>query len=526
MDEVPKPHNALGQEGAGMLLPPKPRALTELDLQIFDHLVPLDHYLRRACTALDFEGFRPIMSGVYSPDQGAPALDPVLLFKISFIQYHDNLSDRQVIERAMSDVAYRFFLGFGLMDLLPDSSTLSVFRGRLGAETFHKIFHEVLAQARSHGLVKDRLRLKDATHVIADVALPSSLILIAKIRDKLLAAAASFDPTRVAGERIRIETIHESTESRSDDERLLARVTHLREILQWTDELPTPSDPANSCWQTLRKTSDLAHKILAEQADPTKGDRTRSTIDPDARRGKHGQFYDGYLLDVMMDADSELITAIDVLPANGNEAANAASLVRQEETAHGNGIQALSIDGIAFNGAVLRELEDSKGLALTAYVPPTTEPISTVFRPADFTEDRKAGELRCPAGHTTRERFRNEKGTTWVYRYRRETCMHCPLLNQCMPKLPRNHGRTVHKNDYEAEYRSMRERASTPEFAAVRSEHPRIERKLSECVRWHGARRARYRGRCKVLCQALMTAVVVNVKRIVRALFAFEPAMA
>lgn len=77
-------------------------------------------------------------------------------------------------------------------------------------------------------------------------------------------------------------------------------------------------------------------------------------VDPDARCGKHGEYYDGYLLDVMMDADSELITAIDVLPANGEEAANAIALVKHEQQTHGNNIERLSIDGIGFNGAVLR----------------------------------------------------------------------------------------------------------------------------------------------------------------------------
>jgi hypothetical protein len=38
-----------------------------------------------------------------------------------------------------------------------------------------------------------------------------------------------------------------------------------------------------------------------------------SAQDPEARRGKHGDFYEGYLLDTAMDADSELLTALDVL---------------------------------------------------------------------------------------------------------------------------------------------------------------------------------------------------------------------
>ena len=63
----------------------------------------------------------------------------------------------------------------------------------------------------------------------------------------------------------------------------------------------------------------MAHKILADQEHPDAGGRTLSTVDPEARRGKHGEWYDGYVVDILADADSELITEINVLPAGGGE---------------------------------------------------------------------------------------------------------------------------------------------------------------------------------------------------------------
>ena len=79
-------------------------------------------------------------------------------------------------------------------------------------------------------------------------------------------------------------------------------------------------------------------------------------------------------------------------------------------------------------------------------------------------------------------------------------------------------GRTVIKNDHEATYRAAREKAQTPRYQEVRRQHPRVERKLGESVRWHGARRARYRGTAKVLIQGLLTGLVVNVKRMLKML--------
>ena len=513
--------SVVATEGAVMLPEPSDPAWSETDREVFERLVATDHYLRIALKTIDFERFRGALAEHYSPDHGRPAEEPIRMLKLGFLQYHDNLSDRQVIERAQTDVAYRYFLGLRLEDELPDPSLLCIFRGRLGVEGYRLVFHEVVAQAREHGLVKDRMRLKDATHVIADVALPTTLALLAQVRNKLLTAAESFDPVRVAGERARVEMIRTSTDGHRAEERLMARLTHLREIMAWVEKLSPPEDAErNRPWQTLQSVLRLARKILSESEDPKRGDRTRSTVDPDARRGKHGDFYDGYLLDVMIDADSELFTALNVLPANGDEAADAAELLRQEEAAHGNDVQQLSIDGIGFQGEVLRELEDPQGLAVDVIVPPKGEPATGKFGPRDFVEDTARGVVTCPAGRESHYRQRDTNQRVTIYRFAQETCAGCPLRDGCLTQPSKTFGRTVRKNDYEAEYRRAREKATTAEYAAVRCEHPKIERKLSELVRRHGARRARYWGDWKVLCQQLLAATVANVKRIVRLLSA------
>jgi len=87
-----------------------------------------------------------------------------------------------------------------------------------------------------------------------------------------------------------------------------------------------------------------------------------------------------------------------------------------------------------------------------------------------------------------------------------------------VPKLPKSTGRTVFKSDYEKDFQAARAKAQTPAYARVRSEHPSIERKIGELVRWHGARRARYWGQTRVLVQQLLTGLVVNIKRVVKLL--------
>jgi IS5 family transposase len=72
-----------------------------------------------------------------------------------------------------------------------------------------------------------------------------------------------------------------------------------------------------------------------------------------------------------------------------------------------------------------------------------------------------------------------------------------------------------HQRCREAQYHAVQQRAQTAEYRAVRREHPRIERKLADLIRWHNGRRVRYRGRLRVKVQYLLTAIVVNCKRIV-----------
>jgi hypothetical protein len=407
-------------------------------------------------------------------------------------------------------------------------SLLSQFRTRLGEERFTRVFNEILRQARAQGLVKDRLRLKDATHLIANIAIPSTLRLVAQTREQLLSAAEGFATAEVAAHRVQVEAVRAATVDLPEAQRLLARVTHLRELVvwgeQWQQRLREAADRAQPVVseehaEAFAAALELAHKVLNDR-EPEAKDKVRSLVDHEVRTGKHGDYYDGYLLDVSMDADSELICAMDVLPANADEAANAKQLIAREEQAHGNDVASLSIDRIGYRGDVLAELSDAAdGPQLIVYVPPIDwiVPAPELFQPEVFTLNETRDEVRCPGGVTSRTRKRTRHGHGWRFRFRASQCHGCPLRAQCLsPQTPG--GRSVTKSDYAAQYHAAQQRAQTAAYQAVRREHPRIERKLADLIRWHNGRRVRYRGRLRVKIQYLLTAVVVNCKRIVKLL--------
>jgi transposase len=505
-----------------LTLDPTP-PLTDLDRQVFDLVVPKGHYLRQVDAGVDFERFRARLAEAYSANLGRPALDPVRMLKILFLRFHYKLSDRQVMQRAQTDVAFRCFLALPLHWQLPNHTGGTYFRQRIGAERFAQIFQELITQAREAGLVKDRLRLKDATHLLADVADVQPLPLAAQVRERLLQAANPLFAEWVAQQRLHVATLRQTTAEFADDERLAARLEHLREMATQLRQrfAPLPVTAANeNAHARLGRALALVDKLLADR-DPQAQDRLVSGVDPEARVGKHGSYFVGYLLDLTMDPDSELITNLNVLPANGAEAADAITLIEQEEAAQGNDVEALSMDGVGYNGPVLQRLTDANGLNLEVIVPPPAPAARTTFGPERFSLtviDTQHGEVTCPAGQKTRQRSRTRQGTGYRYQFKASQCAGCARRTECLENPAAKRGRVVIKNNYEAEYQKVQAKAGTELYRKTRREHPKIERKLGEVVRHHRARRVSFRGRAKVLTQAVLTALVVNVKRMVRLL--------
>ena len=150
---------------------------------------------------------------------------------------------------------------------------------------------------------------------------------------------------------------------------------------------------------------------------------------------------------------------------------------------------------------------------------PPHQPPRTTFGPERFALkvlDDQQGEVTCPNGQSTRQRYRTREATGYSYQFKASQCRGCPLRNECLVNPASRSGRVVVKNDYEAEYAKVTAKATTAEYQETRRTHPKVERKLNEVMRHHAGRRACYRGLAKVLTQAVMTALVVNVKRMVK----------
>src|SRR5580692_2395891 len=143
----------------------------ELELVSLESLVPSDHLLRKIDGVVDFGFIRERVKHLYAENNGRPALEPVVLFKLLLLGYlYGVRSERQLMRDVEVNVAYRWFLGLRLRDKVPDASTLSQNRRRRFAEStiYQEIFDEIVLLAVNKGLASGKVLYTDSTHLKAN----------------------------------------------------------------------------------------------------------------------------------------------------------------------------------------------------------------------------------------------------------------------------------------------------------------------------------------------------------------------
>src|SRR5215210_9266614 len=127
-----------------MLGPTKPRRLDEPIAVSLEDLVPDDHFYRHLEGTLDLSFVREWSRDLYA-ERGRPSIDPVVFFKLQLIMFFEGIrSERQLIETASLNLAQRWYLGYALDEELPDHSSLTRIRQRLGIAIFQRFFERVV----------------------------------------------------------------------------------------------------------------------------------------------------------------------------------------------------------------------------------------------------------------------------------------------------------------------------------------------------------------------------------------------
>lgn len=127
-----------------------------------------DHLLMRMVRTIDFSFIQPLVKDCYS-ELGRKAYDPVCMVKLLILQTLYDLSERDVVEQADTNLLFRAFLERSLDDDIPHWTLLGKFRERLGEEQFTALFNQIVILAKEAGLLDEKLRIIDSSAVTAKV---------------------------------------------------------------------------------------------------------------------------------------------------------------------------------------------------------------------------------------------------------------------------------------------------------------------------------------------------------------------
>ena len=147
----------------------KKNARKEPVITDLDTLVPADHLLRKIEKVMDYEWLYEKLSPLYCHDNGRPGTDPVVLIKMVLIQHLYGIpSLRQTYREIQVNLAYRWFLGYGLLDDIPHFATVSyAFCKRFPEELSSEIFEHILNKALNNRMVDPSVIFIDGTHIKA-----------------------------------------------------------------------------------------------------------------------------------------------------------------------------------------------------------------------------------------------------------------------------------------------------------------------------------------------------------------------
>ena len=439
----------------------------QMEFVCIENLVPSDHLLRQVEKHIKFSFIYDKTRDLYS-DIGRPCLDVVVLFKMMLIGYLFGIrSERRLEQEIKVNVAYRWFLGLGLSDKVPDHSTISQNRRRRfkGSNIFQEIFDEIVRQALSSGLVGGDHLFTDSTHL------------------------------KASANRNRREVVEVEQSPRDYLDDLEKAVNEEREN---HDKKPLK-----------KKESDTpqTRKIKKSPTDPESGYMCRD------RKGEG--FY--YLNHVTTDGRFNIVTDVYVTPGNVHDSVPYLKRLDHQIKTFGFDVLGVSLDAGYNTAPICKGLNDREIFGVIPHVRCRRKGLQ--YQKRHFNYDHKKDVYLCPQGHELVYRTTNRTGSN-EYVSNPKICRNCSMLSECTES--RNHIRVITRHVWQRYREHIRENILTPLGKYLRQKRREtVERSFADAKELHGLRYARYRGLKNVTEQCLMTAIAMNIKKMARHLCSF-----
>jgi transposase len=481
-----------------MLGPPKPRRLDEPIAVSLEELVPPENFYRHLEAKLDLGFVRDWTREFYS-QCGRPSIDPVIFFKLQLVMFFEGIrSERQLIATASLNLAHRWYLGYALDEDLPDHSSLTRIRQRLGIDVFQRFFERIVDLCQEAGLVWGKELYVDATKVEANADLESLV-------PRFYYDAKAHVTELFAGEAP--DAAEAEPEAAADD--LPGGIVRLRH------EPAAPDRPiADAPWRLLEERRLDPHREAIWGYERTGAWRVSPT-DPDAtpmrtRNGTSLGYHDHYVVD---GGKARVVLAALVTPADVMENVPLRDLLWR--VCFRRKLRPQQVTGDTTYGTVenIVAVEDA---GIHAYFPlPDFDRRTPFFGKGDFAYDAAADVYRCPGEQTLRFRTHKHTERVRIYKAAAAACNVCRLKSQCTGS---DHGRQVRRSLDEAYLERVQGyHATEPYQKAMRKRQVWVEPLFAEAKQWHGLRRLRLRGLLNANIQGLLIAAGQNLKRFLAA---------
>lgn len=468
---------------------------------------------------------------MYSADNGRPSLPPSMMAGALILQFYDDVSDGEAVERIRFDLRWKVALNLPLDYDGFDSSSLSVFRTRLVEHHQERYaFDRLLEVAREEGFLADKVTLlSDTTNAKGAGATQDTYTLLRKGIRKLLKTMGYHLPGKRQGcsaeiEKLLATYVDQDRKAEIDWSNPATRSSQLKVLVTDSEAvlelaLKQIEDPE------IRGLGWMISKILGDDVEQTaegdckiaKGtapDRFISLYDTEMRHGRKSasKKFNGHKVSISTDQASELILDIEDLSAPLGDGQDLMPAIERVEEHVGVTVERAIVDGAYGSG---------KNRAACAERPNNPiDLLSPMRRPNDpevdksaFSIDNQAQTATCPKGQTVSAKSvetDEQERTAFTFVFDRAICEKCPLFTRCVRS--KTTGRTVSTSFFENYLREARQRQETDEFKQLYRLRPRIEGKQAQLVS-HGLRKTRYIGKAKRRLQRLWLATAVNLKR-------------
>lgn len=465
---------------------------TFADLASAAQSVPEDHILMRMKRAVDWEAVEEKLAFYYDLGDGRPSWPPAVMVRMLVLEQFADLSDRQVHEEVGYNLLYRSFVGIPADEAVPDDTTLVTFRARIGEQGTRTVFELLNRGWEAAGLIDSQRRILDGCHLWAKVARRSWVSLMRQGRTLIVKAVEAVDDE--LAEKLKAQFVPVAGEREPQGEEALKGEREITRQL-----LATVADLGD---ERVRERAAIVEALLGE------ADRPVSFVDPDARWGHKSKekIFCGYKTHEAMDPQSRIVTSVDVVAGNANEAARTEELLAKESPPLAEG-GAIIGDSLYNKANTIEQVEDAG--ARPCFSGLTSERVSDAF-----SYEADSDQMVCPEGKRSVGKVRVNQGD--LYYFSMSDCRLCPRAAECLTRGERRGKAKARRRVYLSDARKRRvvagEAGRQWRKQNLRLRY-RIEAKFDEQMNRHGLRRARYWGLAKVTAQVLLNVITVNLKR-------------